>query len=104
MGTVSSYTTTRGRRWRVRYRTPDHRQTDKRGFRTKRDAEEFLAAVEVAKLRGEWVNPGSFPGDRGGVGGAVVRRPAAGEADDEIRLTPLARQAPDTAVGDSAAS
>lgn len=57
MGTVSNYSTSAGRRWRVRYRTPDHRQTDKRGFRTKREAEEFLAGVEVAKLRGDWVNP-----------------------------------------------
>ncbi|WP_233550922.1 tyrosine-type recombinase/integrase [Amnibacterium setariae] len=43
--------------WRVRYRTPDRRQTDKRGFRTKREAEDFLATVEVAKMRGEWVDP-----------------------------------------------
>ncbi len=57
MGTVSNYSTTAGRRWRVRYRTPDHRQTDKRGFRTKREAEDFLAGIEVAKLRGDWVNP-----------------------------------------------
>jgi hypothetical protein len=40
----------------VRYRTPDRRQTDKRGFRTKREAEDFLASVEVSKLRGEWVD------------------------------------------------
>ena len=36
MATVEAYTTTRGeRRWRVRYRTPERRQTDKRGFRVK---------------------------------------------------------------------
>jgi integrase len=57
MGTVSSYETSAGRRYRVRYRTPDRRQTDKRGFRSKRDAERFLAEVEVSKLRGEWVDP-----------------------------------------------
>ena len=57
MGTVSNYSTSAGRRWRVRYRTPDHRQADKRGFRTKREAEDFLAGVEVAKLRADWVNP-----------------------------------------------
>lgn len=57
MGTVSNYSTSAGRRWRARYRTPDHRQTDKRGFRTKREAEEFLAGVEVAKFRGDWVDP-----------------------------------------------
>jgi len=37
MGSVTPYETSRGRRYRVRYRKPDHKQTDKRGFRTKRD-------------------------------------------------------------------
>ena len=46
----------RGRRYRVRYRKPDRTQTDKRGFRTKRDAELFLASVEVSKARGEFID------------------------------------------------
>ena len=41
----------------MRYRTPDRRQTDKRGFRTKREAEMFAATVEVAKARGQYVAP-----------------------------------------------
>lgn len=57
MATIESYQTKTGKRYRVRYRTPDHRQTDKRGFRTKRDAESFAATVEVEKLRGEYVAP-----------------------------------------------
>jgi integrase len=57
MGSISSYETSAGKRYRVRYRKPDHMQTDKRGFRTKREAEDFLASVEVSKLRGEWVDP-----------------------------------------------
>lgn len=57
MATIESYSIKSGRRYRVRYRTPDHRQTDKRGFRTKRDAETFAATVEVEKLRGEYVAP-----------------------------------------------
>lgn len=57
MGSVSAYTTANGRRYRVRYRTPDHRQTDKRGFTTKRDAELFLASVETSKARGEFIDP-----------------------------------------------
>ncbi|MBC7760796.1 MAG: site-specific integrase, partial [Candidatus Saccharibacteria bacterium] len=57
MGSISSYETSAGRRYRVRYRKPDHAQTDKRGFRTKRQAGEFLSSVEVSKLRGEWVDP-----------------------------------------------
>lgn len=56
MGSIESYATSGGRRYRVRYRTPGHRQTDKRGFATKREAELFLASVEVAKARGEYVN------------------------------------------------
>ena len=57
MGSVTVYTTNGGKRYRVRYRTPDRRQTDKRGFTSKRDAEQFLASVEVSKGRGEWVDP-----------------------------------------------
>ncbi|PRC59297.1 site-specific integrase, partial [Mycobacterium sp. ITM-2017-0098] len=38
-------------------RTPDRRQTDKRGFRTKREAQAFAATVEVSKMRGEYVAP-----------------------------------------------
>src|SRR5690349_4722669 len=57
MGSVEPYETRNGRRYRVRYRTPDRRQTDKRGFRTKREAEDFLASTEVSKMRGEWVDP-----------------------------------------------
>lgn len=57
MATVESYETKAGRRYRVRYRTPDRRQTDKRGFTTKRDAERFARTVEVSKDRGEWIDP-----------------------------------------------
>lgn len=57
MGSISSYETSACKRYRVRYRKPDHAQTDKRGFRTKREAEDFLSSVEVSKLRGEWVDP-----------------------------------------------
>lgn len=58
MATVSRYAIKDGTVfWRVRYRTPDNRQTDKRGFTTKRDAEAFAASVEVSKLRGEYVAP-----------------------------------------------
>ena len=56
MATIEPYETSAGRRYRVRYRKPDRSQTDKRGFRTKRDAELFLASVEVSKARGEFVD------------------------------------------------
>jgi len=56
MATVSSYTTKAGvTLYRVRYRKPDNRQTDKRGFTTKRDANAFAATVEVAKMTGEFI-------------------------------------------------
>lgn len=58
MATISKYQTADGAtRYRVRYRTPERRQTDKRGFATKRDAEQFAATVEVSKLKGEYVAP-----------------------------------------------
>ncbi|ULN34193.1 site-specific integrase [Mycolicibacterium smegmatis] len=58
MATIERYETASfGTRYRVRYRTPDRRQTDKRGFKTKRDAEAFAATVEVEKLTGSYVAP-----------------------------------------------
>lgn len=58
MATVSPYTTVKGeKRWRVRYRTPDRRQTDKRGFLTKREARAFAEQLEVDKRRGAYVSP-----------------------------------------------
>ncbi len=56
MGSITAYETTTGKRYRVRYRKPDHSQTDKRGFRTKREAELFLAATEVRKATGEFID------------------------------------------------
>jgi hypothetical protein len=58
MATISKYQTASGATlYRVRYRTPGRGQTQKRGFRTKRDAEIFAASVEVSKLKGEYVSP-----------------------------------------------
>ena len=57
MATISSYNTAQGKRYRVRYRTPDHKSTQKRGFKTKRDAELFAATVEVTKAKGEYIAP-----------------------------------------------
>jgi hypothetical protein len=56
MATIEAYETTAGRRYRVRYRKPDHSQTDKRGFRTKKEAELFLASVRVSMARGEFID------------------------------------------------
>lgn len=59
MGSVESYDTASGRRYRVRYRRPDHRQTAKRGFRTKREAERFLITVESQMILGDFIDPAS---------------------------------------------
>ena len=56
MGSVHAYETASGKRYRVQYRTPDRELTGKRGFRTKREAELFLASVDVAKARGEFMD------------------------------------------------
>jgi integrase len=58
MATVEKYQTASGATlYRVRYRTPDKRSTQKRGFTTKRDADLFAAEVEVDKSRGQYVAP-----------------------------------------------
>lgn len=58
MATIEKYETTSGAtRYRVRYRTPDRRQTDKRGFVTKRDAQAWADQLEVDKRQGVYVAP-----------------------------------------------
>lgn len=57
MATVSSYETGAGKRWEVRYRTPERRTTRKRGFTSKRQAQDFAATVEVEKITGSYVAP-----------------------------------------------
>lgn len=56
MATIESYETATGKRYQVRYRTPNRTQTKKRGFKTKREAQEFAASVEVQKYRGEYIS------------------------------------------------
>lgn len=58
MATIEKCQTSRGEIcYRVRYRTPDNRSTQKRGFKTKRDAEAFANSVEVDKRTGAYVKP-----------------------------------------------
>src|SRR5258705_13916139 len=58
MATIEKYQiSSRAMRYRVRYRTPDNRQTDKRGFKTKRDAQGWAEQLEVDKRRGAYVAP-----------------------------------------------
>jgi integrase len=58
VATIESYETSTGaKRYMVRYRTPHRTQTKKRGFKTKRDAQEFASTVEVEKMTGTYVAP-----------------------------------------------
>lgn len=57
MGSVRPYETAKGRRYRVRYRRPDHTETEKRGFTTMRDAQLYLSTVTVSKSQGDYVDP-----------------------------------------------
>lgn len=58
MATIEKYQTGTGaNRYRVRYRTPDRRQSTKRGFETKRDAQAWADQLEVDKRRGVYVAP-----------------------------------------------
>lgn len=74
---VAAYETKKGKRYRVRNRTPGNRQTDKRGFKTKRDAERFANTVEVAKLKGEYVNPADARKTLDDLGNAWLERQKA---------------------------
>ena len=56
MASVSAYETAKGRRYMVRYRTPDHRPTIKRGFTRKKDAELFAAKLETDLNDGTFVD------------------------------------------------
>ncbi|WP_439590760.1 tyrosine-type recombinase/integrase [Microbacterium sp.] len=57
MASIHAYRTRDGRRYLVRYRNPDRSQAAKRGFRTKREAEQWLADLESQRSRGTYVDP-----------------------------------------------
>jgi integrase len=58
MATINRYQPASGATlYRVRFRTPDRGQTDKRGFKTKRDAQAWAEQLEVDKRRGAYVAP-----------------------------------------------
>ncbi|WP_103663363.1 site-specific integrase [Microbacterium sp. CJ77] len=58
MGSVHPYKTKEGKRYLVRYRKPDGTNAAKRGFRTKREAEEYIATVSVSISANQYVDPG----------------------------------------------
>ena len=68
-------------RYMVRYRTPQHTQTKKRGFTTKRDAEAFANTVEVEKLTGNYVAPALGQVTSGRFGTGMARPPGAPQTE-----------------------
>lgn len=58
MGSVYAYETQAGKRWEARYRKPDGKTARKGGFRIKREAEAYIAEVEVSKNSGTYIAPG----------------------------------------------
>jgi integrase len=73
VATIEPYETKQGRRYRVLYRTPERRQTTKRGFTTKRDAERFARTIEVSKDRGEFINPADSAAAVGELGAGWIK-------------------------------
>lgn len=57
MGSVLPYSTSKGRRYEVRYKKPDGSHGGKRGFERKRDAERWLADVESSRAKGAYIDP-----------------------------------------------
>ena len=57
MGSIEAYDTAKGRRYRALYHRPDKKQTQKRGFTTKKAAELFLAKTEVSISQGRYLDP-----------------------------------------------
>jgi hypothetical protein len=55
MATVKRYPTATGDRWEVRYRQPNGVTSRKRGFTTKKAAEDWDATNKVAIIKGEYV-------------------------------------------------
>ncbi|SHO87281.1 site-specific integrase [Mycobacteroides abscessus] len=58
MGFTDGYELKSGaKRWRAYYRNPEGAQKSKSGFKTKRDAEAFIAKTEVSKLDHAYIDP-----------------------------------------------
>ena len=91
MATISRYQNTSGAtRYRVRYRTPERGQTQRRGFKTKRDAEAFAATVEVSKLKGEYVAPAARPSSVDELATDWLARKKQATAPSQYRMFELA--------------
>jgi hypothetical protein len=81
MATVYKYTTKRGDRWEVRFRTPKRRVTRKRGFASEHDAQVFAAELRTTTQRRREADALT----KAGVSAATVSDYLAGRADDPMR-------------------
>jgi len=77
MGSVLPYKTKDGRRYIVRYKKPDGTHAAKRGFRTKREAEEYLASVSISITRNQYVDPMDSRATVGDLGAVWLENQAA---------------------------
>lgn len=69
MASIHPYTLADGTKlFRVAYRKPDHSQATERGFKTKRDANEFIAALTVAKSTGTFIDKAETKSTVGNLG------------------------------------
>lgn len=86
MATIERYQTSGGKTlYRVRYRAPSGRQTCRRGFRTKRDAQRFTASVEVSMMRGDYIPPSLGKVALGELGQAWLDRKKQSSAPSHFR-------------------
>lgn len=75
MASITRYTTAKGEtRWRVQYRKPDRHLSQKRGFKTKRDASIWAASVETSVRDGSYVDPTAGRAKLEDLGEAWLRR------------------------------
>ncbi|MGY4709073.1 tyrosine-type recombinase/integrase [Mycolicibacterium sp. CBM1] len=74
MATIEKYEKSGRSFYMVRYRTPEGKQTKKRGFSTKKTAEAYGSTVEVKKLTGEYVAPSLGKVTIGELGPAWLQR------------------------------
>lgn len=73
MASIERYVTSKGTLYRVRHRV-DGKSTQRRGFKTRREAQQYFAAIEVAKGRGEYVSPTVGKATIGKLGPAWLQR------------------------------
>jgi len=87
LATIETYTLGSGaKRYRVRYRTPENRTTNKSGFTTKRDAQAFAATVEVSKMSGTHIAPAA-----GRITVADVARQWLSSSSATVKATTMAK-------------